>query len=202
MIAEQLDHAKRALEEVSVKKQQEIDMLSKELTSLTVCARDFKQRAYQLEAQVTESRDELRSVTQELEGRSRENEHLVSLLEEQEQRMALYEQKERGVQQLAVESKKRLEEANQERDKVLLKEQQYLRQIARLEDRLKEESTSRQDRHEKLLESLRLKHKSTVDTLNDEISDLRLKLSDAKEAADKHRVERDSARTEVDKMQD
>ena len=46
---------------------------------------------------MTESRDELRSVTQELEGRSRENEHLVSLLEEQEQRMALYEQKERGV---------------------------------------------------------------------------------------------------------
>lgn len=47
-----------------------------------------------------------------------------------------------------------------------------------------------------------MKHKSTVDTLNDEISDLRLKLSDAREAADKHRVERDSARTEVDKMQD
>jgi hypothetical protein len=41
-----------------------------------------------------------------------------------------------------------------------------------------------------------------VDTLNDEISDLRLKLSDAKESADKHRVERDSARLEVDKMQE
>jgi len=53
-----------------------------------------------------------------------------------------------------------------------------------------------------LLESLRLKHKSTVDNLNDDISDLRLKLSDAKEAADKHRVERDSARKEADKMQD
>lgn len=103
---------------------------------------------------------------------------------------------------MAVESKKRLEEANQERDKVLLKEQQYLRQIARLEDRLKEEGSSRQERHEKLLESLRLKHKSTVDNLNDEISDLRLKLSDAKESSDKHRVERDSARLEIDKMQD
>lgn len=101
-----------------------------------------------------------------------------------------------------MESKKRLEEANQERDKVLLKEQQYLRQIARLEDRLKEEGQTRQDRHEKLLESIRLKHKSTLETLNDEISDLRLKLSDAKEAADKHRVERDSARMEVDKIQD
>jgi hypothetical protein len=31
VIGEQLDNAKRALEEVSVKKQQEIDMLSKEL---------------------------------------------------------------------------------------------------------------------------------------------------------------------------
>jgi hypothetical protein len=60
---EQLDNARHALEEVSVKKQQELDMLSKELSSLTIIARDSKQRAYQLEAQLTESRDELRQVT-------------------------------------------------------------------------------------------------------------------------------------------
>ena len=51
-----------------------------------------------------------------------------------------------------------------------------------------------------MLDSLRLKHKSTTELLNDEISDLRLKLSDAKEAQDKYRVERDSLRMEVDKM--
>lgn len=62
-------------------------------------------------------------MSQELESRSRENEHLVSLLEDQEQKIALYEQKEKAVQQLAHESKKRLEESNQERDKVILKEQ-------------------------------------------------------------------------------
>ena len=45
-----------------------------------------------------------------------------------------------------------------------------------------------------------MKHKSTVDTLNDEISDLRLKLSDAKEQSDRHRLERDSLRNELDKM--
>ena len=50
VIAEQLDNAKRALEEISVKKQQEVDMLSKELSSITIQARDSKQRAYQLEA--------------------------------------------------------------------------------------------------------------------------------------------------------
>lgn len=106
------------------------------------------------------------------------------------------------MQQLAQESKKRIEESNSERDKVLLKEQQYLRQIARLEERLKEEGSERQERHDKLIESLRLKQKSALDQRDDEISDLRLKLSDAKEASDKHRVERDSLRNEVEKLYD
>ncbi len=46
---------------------------------------------------MSEARDELRIVSQELDSRSRENEHLVQLLEDQEQKIALYEQKERAV---------------------------------------------------------------------------------------------------------
>lgn len=38
--------------------------------------------------------------------------------------------------------------------------------------------------------------------MNDELSDLRLKLSDARDLSERHRLERDSARMEVDKMQD
>ena len=51
-------------------------------------------------------------VLQELDTRTRENDHLVSLLEDQEQKLALYEQKEKSIQQLAMESRKRLEETN------------------------------------------------------------------------------------------
>jgi len=43
-------------------------------------------------------------------------------LEDGEQRLALYEHKEKSIQQLAQESKKRIEESNSERDRVLLKE--------------------------------------------------------------------------------
>jgi hypothetical protein len=71
-----------------------------------------------------------------------------------------------------------------------------------LEDRIKEEGTERQERHEKIVESLRLKHKSSVDQRDDEISDIRLKFSDAKEASDKYRVERDSLRNEIEKLYD
>jgi hypothetical protein len=52
------------------------------------------------------------------------------------------------------------------------------------------------------MESLRMKHKNTLDSKEDEISDLRLKLSDIKEENDKHRIERDSLRMEVDKLKD
>ena len=71
-----------------------------------------------------------------------------------------------------------------------------------MEDRIKEEGTERQERHEKIVESLRLKHKSSVDQRDDEISDIRLKLSDAKEASDKYLVERDSLRNEIEKLYD
>ena len=76
-----------------------------------------------MERETGENKDTLRAVASELETRTKENDHLVSLLEDQEQRIALYEEKEKSIQQLANESKKRIEDANLERDRVLLKEQ-------------------------------------------------------------------------------
>lgn len=46
---------------------------------------------------------------------------------------------------------------------MLLKEQQYLRQIARLEERIKNEGQEKSERQDKIVESLRLKHKSILD---------------------------------------
>ena len=79
-------------------------------------------------------------MVQELEVRTKENDYLVSLLEEQEQRVSLYEEKEKSIYALASESKKRIEEANLERDRVLLKEKQYLGRVSRLEEQLSKES--------------------------------------------------------------
>ena len=42
-----------------------------------------------------------------------------------------------------------------ERDRVLLKEQQYLTKVARLEDQLKKEASECQERHERVTEALR-----------------------------------------------
>lgn len=134
--------------------------------------------------------------------RTKENDHLVSLLEDQEQRIGLYEEKEKAVNQLASESKARIEEANLERDRVLLKEQQYLTRVSRLEEQLSREAKDHQERHERVVESLRQKHKTSLEQKSDEVADLSRKLSDAHEKAERTRMDRDSLREEVAKLQD
>ena len=59
--------------------------------------RDTKATVVHLEKELSEVRDQLRMVGQELETRTKENDHLVSLLEDYEQRISLYEEKEKSV---------------------------------------------------------------------------------------------------------
>lgn len=50
-----------------------------------------------VENEVNELKDVNRSVTNELDTRTQENDHLISLLEDQEQKMAMYEQREKTI---------------------------------------------------------------------------------------------------------
>lgn len=79
-----------------------------------------------------------------------------------------------------------------ERDRIQLKEAQYLRQIGRLEDTIKTEASERKERHERLIEALREKQRAILDSRNDEITELKIKLSDALDLQEKQKVERDS----------
>ena len=82
LTTEQLVMVEKSLEDFQVKKQMEVDLLSKEISSLTLKERDAKQKAYALERGLMEQSDMMRGFSQELDSRTRENEHLVSLLED------------------------------------------------------------------------------------------------------------------------
>jgi len=114
------------------------------------------------------------------------------LLEEHESRLATYEAERSKITSLANESRKRIEEANLERDKVALKEAQYLRQIERLEDTITTEAKERKERHDRLLEAIREKQKAIVESRDDEITELRLKLGDALDTQERLKVENES----------
>ena len=137
------------------------------------------------ENEINELKDQLRSTTNELDTRTQENDHLISLLEDLEQKMSNYEQREKSIQTLASDSKKAIEDANLDRDRIQLKEAQYLRQISRLEDTLTQESKDRSERHDRLISALREKQRAILDSRDDEITELRIKLSDALDSLEK-----------------
>ena len=74
--------------------------------------------------------------------------------------------------------------------------------VGRLEDQLKKEASDRMERHERVTESLRAKHGTLMEQKNDEVGDLSRKLSDAIEQGERNRMDRDSLREEVNKLQD
>lgn len=134
MVTDQLEMLQRSYEQIAGKKTTETDLLTKDLNLAAIRERDLRNRLTHLENELGDIKEQARTAIQELDLRTKENDHLVSLLEDQEQRISLYEEKEKSIHALANDSKKRIEDANLERDRVLLKEQQYLAKIARLED--------------------------------------------------------------------
>jgi len=143
VVTEQLELVTKSHDTLASKKQLETDLLSKEINLLGIKEREGKNLILHHERELGEIKDFYRQTQQELDVRTKENDHLVSLLEDQEQKIALYEEKEKSIYALANESKKRIEDANLERDRVLLKEQQYLTKVGRLEDQLKKEASDR-----------------------------------------------------------
>jgi uncharacterized small protein (DUF1192 family) len=64
------------------KKTSETDFMSKEINILGVKERDLKNRIAHLENELSDLKDQARTAIQELEVRTKENDHLVSLLED------------------------------------------------------------------------------------------------------------------------
>lgn len=99
-----------------------------------------------------------------------------------------------------MESKKRIEDANLERDRIMLKEQQHLTRISNLEIQLRQDGQERQERHDRVMTNLRAKHKSQIEQKVDEIAEINRKLSDAHDKAERARLECESKQTELNKL--
>ena len=200
VLEEQLRSVQRSLEDTIQAKGTELDLLMKELTQVGIREKDAKQSLQWAEKETSELRDQVRTINSELDTRTAENDHLISLLEEHESRLATYEAERGKITTLANESRKRIEEANLERDKVALKEAQYLREIERRETMLTEEAKRRQERHERVLEAVRESHRATVESRDDEITELKLKLGDALDGQERLKVESESLQRQLDKV--
>ena len=97
VVTEQLELVTKSHDTLASKKQLETDLLSKEINLLGIKEREGKNLILHHERELGEIKDFYRQTQQELDVRTKENDHLVSLLEDQEQKIALYEEKEKSV---------------------------------------------------------------------------------------------------------
>jgi hypothetical protein len=71
-------------DQMGTQKTRETDLMQKELTQIGLREKELKQLYQQLNKNFNDCKDSLRYCAQELDTRTKENDHLVSLLEDQE----------------------------------------------------------------------------------------------------------------------
>ena len=67
---------------------------------------------------------------------------------------------------------------------------------------MNEEANERKNRHEKLIEALREKHRAVLDSRDDEITELKIRLADADESRERIRIDCESLKKQLEKMLD
>ena len=82
MATEQLEVLQKSYEQLQSTKSQETELMSKEINILGVKERDLKNRVGHLESEIADVKYQARGAVQELDVRTKENDHLVSLLED------------------------------------------------------------------------------------------------------------------------
>ena len=202
IIQQQAQYYKKAYEEMEAKKTEEIEILVQDAHNLSTREKEAANKTLMQERELEEAKEQAFHYKREFESLRTECDNILKVMEDYEQKLVNYQQKEEAVNALVRENKQKVEEAVLERDRVCIKEQQYVKSIEKLQESLKSELKNQRDKYEGLLDSLRNKNKSMLLKRDEEIQDLTQKLILAQTESDRASREVSTLRNEVSKLED
>ena len=202
IIQQQAQYYKKAYEEMEAKKTEEIEILVQDAHNLSIREKEAANKTLMQERELEEAKEQAFHYKREFESLRTECDNILKVMEDYEQKIVNYQQKEESSSAIVRESKQKVEEAFLERDRVSIKEQQYLKTIERLQESLKSELKDQRDKYEGLLDSLRNKNKSMLIKRDEEIQDLHQKLILALTESDRASREVSILRSEVFKLEE
>ena len=202
IIQQQAQYYKKAYEEMEAKKTEEIEILVQDAHNLSIREKEAANKTLMQERELEEAKEQAFHYKREFESLRTECDNILKVMEDYEQKIVNYQQKEESISAIVRESKQKVEEAFLERDRVSIKEQQYLKTIERLQESLKSELKDQRDNYEGLLDSLRNKNKSMLIKRDEEIQDLHQKLILALTESDRASREVSILRSEVFKLEE
>jgi chromosome segregation ATPase len=185
IIKQQSEHYKNAFEDIEAKKTEEIEILVQDAHNFSAKEKEIANKSLMQERELEEAKEQAFHYKREFESIRSECDNILKVMEDYEQKIVNYQQKEESVNALIRESKQKVEEAYLERDRVLLKEQQYQKNIEKLQEALKHEMKDQRDKYEGLLEGLRSKNRAMIQKRDEEIQELQGKVILANSESDR-----------------
>ena len=174
---QQANYFKKAYEDMDNKKTEEIEILVQDAHNVSIREKEIINKSMVQERELEEVKEQAFHYKREFESLRTECDTMLKIMEDYEQKIANYQQKEESVHGFVRDSKQKVEEALLERDRVVLKEQNYVKTIEKLQESLKSQLSDQKTKYDSLLDSLKNKNKSLLSGRDHEISELQEKLS-------------------------
>lgn len=168
---QQAAHYREAFEDLDVKRKADVSNLRQQVQELSVKEREAVNRGFGLEREFDQIREQYDATRRELEDNKGELSHMLKSFEDMENQLNSLKSKEEGVNQLYKECTAKVREAELERDRMALNEQQLKRKLDFATDTAKRQEALLKSQFEGTIDGIRKKHKFALESRDRDLHD-------------------------------
>lgn len=179
----------------------DMETLQKELDLTKRREIDLASKASSLEREYEALKEEGRKYRKDYELTRSENEQMIKMVENLEQRVLSMQKKEEYLAKTAKDNKDKVEEAFIQRDRAMQREEQLQKSFDILNSKHREDMNTFKGQYERMLEVSKNKNKMSLEQRDQEISRLQEELSMAHAQEEKLRSENKSIKRELERLE-
>lgn len=168
---QQASHYREAFEDLEVKRKADVSNLLQQVQELAMKEREAVTRSVGMERVLDDVKTQYDETRRELESTKTEFSHMLKTMEDMESQLNALKSKEEGVNQLYKECTTKVREAELERDRMSLNEQQLKRKLEFATETAKRQETLLKSQYEGTIDSIRKKHKLAIESRDRDLHD-------------------------------
>jgi chromosome segregation ATPase len=168
LLQRSVEQYKKAYEDLERRKDGEMDLLEKDLSEKGLALQEHKNKLLLRDRELDDLRDVKRKLERDLETTKNDFAQMIKIMEDNESRLALFDEREKSLKTREQECKRRMDEAKLQREEAIYKERQGQKQVATMEQQWKQDVEERQKKFDALLETARSKQKAVLSQSEEE----------------------------------
>eukprot|EP01022_Parablepharisma_sp_SALTPOND_P016835 TRINITY_DN2564_c4_g1_i1.p2 TRINITY_DN2564_c4_g1~~TRINITY_DN2564_c4_g1_i1.p2 ORF type:complete len:552 (+),score=144.43 TRINITY_DN2564_c4_g1_i1:334-1989(+) len=172
LLQRNVEQYKSGYEDLESRKATEVEQLEKELNEKGILVKDAKSKLLVQEREMEDLKEINRKLQRDLELTKNDVAQMLKIMEDNETKLALFDEREKTLKQKEQEAKRKIEEAKIRQDEFSHKEKQYQRQLAQLEEQWRQDLEERQKKYDAVLEAAKSKQKTLLAKREEEYNEL------------------------------